>query len=102
MRQRIVDLRHLDARQVKPGHRDTFHPHAIPDTEVVAGRFEVQMGARCVVLDKNSPAALYKTNDSRELDRQFLQTALVRQRADVEDAREQALTGGLRKQQKRE
>ena len=87
-----VDLGHLDARQVKSGHRDAFHPHSIADVEVIAGRFEVQMRACGVVLHENRPAALHKADDGGQLDGQLFQTTLVGQRADGESRRELRLS----------
>ena len=93
------DFGHFDAWKVEPGHGNAFHPHAIPDAEVVAGRFEVQMRACGFVLHENGPATLDKADGGLELDGEFFQTALVEQRADFESSREHALSGGLGKQQ---
>jgi hypothetical protein len=78
----------IDAGKVESGSGGAFHAHAIPDAEVVAVRFEVQMRARAVVLNENRAAALHKADGGREIDGEFFQTALVGQRADVDGAGE--------------
>ena len=85
----------LDSGQIKPGHGDAFDLHAVADTKVIASRFEVQMRACGVVLHKHGAAALDEADDGRELDGEFFQTALVRQRADVEGAGELRTNGAL-------
>ena len=79
-----LQLVDIDSGKIESGERGALYPHAVSDAEVVAGRFEVQVGAGGVVLHQNSAAAFHEADDGGELDGEFFQTALVGQRADVE------------------